>query len=199
MRRAALVATASPRALPFGLRRETLGLWLGLLGVAIFAVTLPMTRLATGTEAAPQLSPWFVTFARAVLAGVLSIGLLVALRAPRPQRHEWLPLACAVLGNAIGYPLLLGLALRVVTASHAAVVTALLPLATAAVAALLLRQRARPGFWICAVAGSALGWPSRCCARAVAATASASASNGPTCCWWAPCWRRRWATSRARA
>ena len=156
MRRAALVATASPRALPFGLRRETLGLWLGLLGVAIFAVTLPMTRLATGTEAAPQLSPWFVTFARAVLAGVLSIGLLVALRAPRPQRHEWLPLACAVLGNAIGYPLLLGLALRVVTASHAAVVTALLPLATAAVAALLLRQRARPGFWICAVAGSAL-------------------------------------------
>ena len=156
MRRAALVATASPRALPFGLRRETLGLWLGLLGVAIFAVTLPMTRLATGTEAAPQLSPWFVTFARAVLAGVLSIGLLVALRAPRPQRHEWLPLACAVLGNAIGYPLLLGLALRVVTASHAAVVTALLPLATAAIAALVLRQRARPGFWICAVAGSAL-------------------------------------------
>ena len=156
MRRAALVATASPRALPFGLRRETLGLWLGLLGVAIFAVTLPMTRLATGTEAAPQLSPWFVTFARAVLAGVLSIGLLVALRAPRPQRHEWLPLACAVLGNAIGYPLLLGLALRVVTASHAAVVTALLPLATAAVAALLLRQRARLGFWVCAVIGSGL-------------------------------------------
>ena len=51
MRRAALVATASPRPLPFGLRRETLGLWLGLLGVAIFAVTLPMTRLATGTHA----------------------------------------------------------------------------------------------------------------------------------------------------
>ena len=43
-------------------RRETLGMWLGVLGVAIFAVTLPMTRLATGTAAAPQLSPWFVTF-----------------------------------------------------------------------------------------------------------------------------------------
>ncbi|MFM2049616.1 MAG: hypothetical protein RL682_107, partial [Pseudomonadota bacterium] len=39
---------------------ETLGIWLGLLGVAIFAVTLPMTRLATGTADAPQLSPWFV-------------------------------------------------------------------------------------------------------------------------------------------
>jgi drug/metabolite transporter (DMT)-like permease len=143
-------------ALPLGMKRETLGLWLGLLGVAIFAVTLPMTRLATGTQAAPQLSPWFVTFARAALAGVLSVGVLVAVRAPRPQRHEWTPLAFAVLGNAIGYPLLLGLALRVVTASHAAVVTALLPLATAAIAAWVLRQRARPGFWICAVAGSAL-------------------------------------------
>lgn len=148
--------SSAPPALPLGLQRETLGLWLGLLGVAIFAVTLPMTRLATGTQAAPQLSPWFVTFARAALAGVLSIGVLVALRAPRPQRHEWTPLAFAVLGNAIGYPLLLGLALRVVTASHAAVVTALLPLATAAIAAWVLHQRARPGFWICAVAGSAL-------------------------------------------
>ena len=143
-------------ALPLGMKRETLGLWLGLLGVAIFAVTLPMTRLATGTQAAPQLSPWFVTFGRAALAGVLSIAVLAALRAPRPRRHEWAPLAWAVLGNAIGYPLLLGLALRVVTASHAAVVTALLPLATAAIAALVLRQRARPGFWVCAVAGSLL-------------------------------------------
>ena len=143
-------------ALPFGLRRETLGMWLGLLGVAIFAVTLPMTRLAAGTQAAPQLSPWFVTFGRAALAGVLSIAVLVAMRAPRPRRHEWKPLAFALLGNAVGYPLLLGYALRVVTASHAAVVTALLPLATAAVAAWVLHQRARLGFWVCAVVGSLL-------------------------------------------
>lgn len=140
----------------FGMRRETLGMWLGVLGVLIFAITLPMTRLATGTQAAPQLSPWFVTFGRAALAGVLSIAVLVALRAPRPQRHEWKPLAMAVLGNAIGYPLLLGYALRVVTASHAAVVTALLPLVTAAVAAWVLHQRARLGFWVCAVIGSLL-------------------------------------------
>ena len=29
-------------------RDETRGLWLGLLGVVIFAMTLPMTRLAVG-------------------------------------------------------------------------------------------------------------------------------------------------------
>ena len=51
------------------MKAETKGLWLGLLGVVIFALTLPMTRLATGTVDAPQLSPWFVTFGRAALAG----------------------------------------------------------------------------------------------------------------------------------
>ena len=141
---------------PLGMRRETLGMWLGVLGVALFAVTLPMTRMATGTQAAPQLSPWFVTFGRAALAGVLSILVLGAMRAPRPERHQWKPLGMAVLGNVIGYPLLLGYALRAVTASHAAVVTALLPLATAAIAAWVLHQRARLGFWVCAVIGSGL-------------------------------------------
>lgn len=141
---------------PLGMRRETLGMWLGVLGVALFAVTLPMTRLATGTQAAPQLSPWFMTLGRAALAGALSILFLLATRAPRPERHQWKPLGMAVLGNVIGYPLLLGFALRAVTASHAAVVTALLPLATAAIAAWVLHQRARLGFWVCAVVGSGL-------------------------------------------
>lgn len=138
------------------IKDETLGMWLGVLGVAIFAVTLPMTRLATGTQAAPQLSPWFVTVGRAALAGALSAVFLLATRSPRPQPHQWKPLGIAVLGNAVGYPLLLGYALRVVTASHAAVITALLPLVTAAVAAWVLHQRARLGFWVCAVVGSLL-------------------------------------------
>jgi len=137
-------------------RNEALGMWLGVLGVAIFAVTLPMTRLATGTVDAPQLSPWFVTLGRAALAGLLSVVFLLATRSPVPQRQHWRPLGIAVLGNAVGYPLLLGYALRVVTASHAAVITALLPLATAAVAAWVLHQRARLGFWVCAVLGSVL-------------------------------------------
>ncbi|CAN7216539.1 DMT family transporter [Variovorax paradoxus] len=138
------------------IKDETLGMWLGVIGVALFAVTLPMTRLATGTQGAPQLSPWFVTLGRAALAGILSTVFLLATRSPRPAPHQWKPLGMAVLGNVIGYPLLLGYALRVVTASHAAVVTALLPLVTAAVAAWVLHQRARLGFWLCAIAGSVL-------------------------------------------
>ena len=137
-------------------RDETLGLWLGLLGVLCFALTLPATRLATGTQSAPALSPWFVTFGRAALAGVLSVAFLLAARSPLPRRAHVKPLALALLGNALGYPLLLGYALRSVSASHAAVITALLPLATAVIAAWVLHQRARLEFWLCALAGSAL-------------------------------------------
>ncbi|MFT3812520.1 MAG: DMT family transporter [Acidovorax sp.] len=137
-------------------RDQTLGLWLGVLGTFIFAITLPATRLATGTAEAPQLSPWFVTTGRAALAGVLSVVFLLATRSPPPQRGHVKSLLLSVAGNTLGYPLLLAYALRSVTASHAAVVTALLPLVTAAVAALVLHQRARLGFWVCAVLGSAL-------------------------------------------
>lgn len=136
--------------------RESQGLWLGLLGVFIFALTLPMTRLATGTVDAPQMSPWFVTWARAALAGGLSLMYLWAVRAPWPQAEHRGPLCLSLMGNVIGYPLLLGWALRHVTASHAAVITSLMPLATAAAAAWLMHQRARLGFWVFAASGSAL-------------------------------------------
>lgn len=134
----------------------TRGMWLGLVGVTVFALTLPMTRLATGSVDAPQLSPWFITFARVVIAGVLSAGFLLATRSPWPLKHQRKPLVVAMLCNALGFPLLLGLALRQVTSGHAAVLTALLPLATAAMAAWLLHQRARLGFWLCAGLGSGL-------------------------------------------
>ncbi|MBC7728247.1 MAG: EamA family transporter, partial [Microbacteriaceae bacterium] len=45
---------------------ERTGLWLGLLGVATFALTLPMTRWAVGTADAPQMSGAFVAMGRAV-------------------------------------------------------------------------------------------------------------------------------------
>jgi drug/metabolite transporter (DMT)-like permease len=56
----------------------------------------------------------------------------------------------------VGFPLFLALALRQVDAMHAAVVTGVLPLGTAVVAALVFRQRPSLGFWACAVLGCAL-------------------------------------------
>ncbi|HEY8876946.1 MAG TPA: EamA family transporter, partial [Roseateles sp.] len=50
----------------------TRGLLLGAAGVLMFALSIPMTRLAGGTAEAPQLDPAFVAFGRAALAGLLS-------------------------------------------------------------------------------------------------------------------------------
>ena len=132
------------------------GLWLGLLGIVIFSVTLPMTRLAVGTPDAPQMSGVFVAMGRAVVAAVLSAALLLASRASLPMRQDWLPLAITASGVVFGFPLLTSIAMRHVEAMHASVIVGVLPLATAAVGALLHRQRPSMGFWLCAALGSAL-------------------------------------------
>lgn len=135
---------------------EVRGLWLGFLGVVIFSLTLPMTRLAVGSADAPQLPPWFVTAGRAVVAGLLSVAYLRLTNAPRPARHHWRSMVWCALGTVIGFPLFLALALRHVPSAHAAVVTGMLPLATAVVAALMLKQRPSMGFWACAAVGCGL-------------------------------------------
>ena len=132
------------------------GLWLGLLGVTIFALTLPMTRLAVGTPEEPQMSGVFIALGRAVVAAALSAILLVLTRAPLPRREDWLPLAITSAGVVFGFPLFTSVAMRHVEAVHASVIVGVLPLATAVVGAWLHRQRPSPGFWLCAALGSGL-------------------------------------------
>ncbi|MDP3227058.1 MAG: DMT family transporter [Acidovorax sp.] len=135
---------------------EIKGLWLGLLGVTIFALTLPMTRLAVGTTEAPQMSGVFIALGRAVVAAALSAVFLVVTRAPWPRRADWWPLVITAGGVVFGFPLFTSVAMRYVEAVHASVIVGVLPLATAAVGALLHRQRPSAGFWICAAIGSGL-------------------------------------------
>ncbi|RYF36414.1 MAG: DMT family transporter [Comamonadaceae bacterium] len=135
---------------------ERKGLWLGLLGVAIFALTLPMTRLAVGTPEAPLMSGVFIALGRAVVAAALSAAFLAATRAPLPRREDWGPLVLTSAGVVFGFPLFTSVAMRYVEAVHASVIVGVLPLATALVGALLHRQRPSAGFWICAALGSVL-------------------------------------------
>jgi drug/metabolite transporter (DMT)-like permease len=142
-------ARVNPRAL-------RLGLLLGLAGVLMFALSIPMTRLAGGPAHDPQLPPDFVAIGRAAVAGLLSLAYLVLTRAPWPRHRQWPLLAFSAAGVVFGFPLFSGWAVRHVEAVHAAVVTGFLPLATAVVAALWLRQRPSLGFWACAGLGCAL-------------------------------------------
>lgn len=143
--------------------RVAQGWALGLLGVLVFALSIPMTRLATGSELVPQLPPLFIAFGRAALAGLLAGAWLLAVRAAWPRRRQWPALVLSALGVVFGFPLFMGLAVRRVDAVHASVVSGLLPIATALMAAWLLRQRPGRGFWACAATGTALvlgfaGW-----------------------------------------
>lgn len=126
--------------------------WLnGLLGVVIFSGSLPATRIAV-----LEMSPFFLTFLRASLAGLLAILLVCVLREPRPQRAQLFPLLLVAGGVVIGFPLLTALALQHVTSAHSIVFLGLLPLCTAIFAVLRGGERPKRAFWLFSLLGSLL-------------------------------------------
>jgi len=131
------------------MEKTTAGWGSGLLGVIIFSGSLPATRVAVA-----DFSPIFLTTARAVIAALLAVCLLTALRQSRPQRADILPLAIVALGVVIGFPLLTALALQHVTAAHSIVFIGLLPLATAIFGVLRGGEHLKPAFWIFSVVGA---------------------------------------------
>ncbi|MDQ0279406.1 drug/metabolite transporter (DMT)-like permease [Arthrobacter silviterrae] len=130
-------------------RRSPAGLWWGLLGVAAFSFTVPLTRVADG-----GLSPLFVGSGRAVVAGALAVLALALTRQQLPQGKQWLRLAVIAGGIVVGFPLLTSFALATAPASHGAVVVALLPAATATAAVLRGRERPSAAFWAATAVGA---------------------------------------------
>jgi drug/metabolite transporter (DMT)-like permease len=126
-------------------------MWLGMVGVAIFSLTLPFTRLAVA-----ELNPVLVALGRAVVAAVVAALLLWHSRAPRPSVEQIRPLLITALGVVVGFPVFSSLAMRYVPASHGAVVLGILPLATALFGALRFGERPSVGFWIAALLGSGI-------------------------------------------
>ncbi|GBQ23883.1 drug/metabolite transporter superfamily permease [Gluconacetobacter sacchari DSM 12717] len=129
--------------------KTTTGWGSGLLGVIIFSGSLPATRVAVA-----DFSPTFLTAARAVIAALIAMCLLFALRQRRPQRADYLPLIIVAIGVVVGFPLLTALALQHVTAAHSIVFIGLLPLTTAIFGVLRGGEHPRPAFWIFSVIGA---------------------------------------------
>lgn len=127
----------------------------GFIGVAIFAGSLPATRVAV-----LDLHPLFLTGARACIAAIPALLVLVLLRQPWPRRADLAPLLVTALGVVVGFPLLTALALQHITSAHSIVFLGLLPLCTATFAVLRGGERPRPLFWLFSVFGSAcvVGW-----------------------------------------
>lgn len=128
------------------------GLGWGLLGVAAFSLTLPVTRIAVQDGG---LTPLFIGSARAVIAALLAAAALALTRQHFPQRRQWARLALVAGGVVLGFPLLTSFALTTAPASHGAVVIGLLPAVTAVAAVLRGHERPPLFFWIMAGAGAA--------------------------------------------
>lgn len=123
----------------------------GLIGVIIFSASLPATRVAV-----LEFDPLFLTAARAAIAGLLGLGLLLLFKEKRPSRGDLISLFIVALGVVVGFPLLTALALQYVTSAHSIVFIGLLPLSTAIFAVLRGGERPKPAFWLFSALGSAL-------------------------------------------
>ncbi len=126
--------------------------WLnGFLGVAIFSGSLPATRVAVH-----DLTPLFLTTARAAIAAVLGIALLLILKQKWPRVSQLGSLSLVAIGCVVGFPLLTALALQSITSSRATVFIGLLPLTTAIFGVLRGGERPHLGFWLFSIAGAAM-------------------------------------------
>jgi drug/metabolite transporter (DMT)-like permease len=97
--------------MPPGSSRDTIGLFLGGLGVVIFGGTLPFTRLSV-----EGLDPWFVSAGRAALSELLTGVTLLALRRKLPGPSAWPALPVVSLTLVGGFPGFTGLAMMTVDA-----------------------------------------------------------------------------------
>jgi len=134
---------------------ESKGFILGFIGILIFSVTSAVTKLALGTSN-DQLSPQFITFGRAALAGSLSLIYLIIFKKKIPKLKYFINFSIIALGVSVGFPLFLALGLVNSTSIHSGVILAFLPLVTAIIASFYFKQKASFGFWICAVVGCLL-------------------------------------------
>lgn len=124
---------------------------LGFLGVLGFSITLPATRLADSA-----FDGWTVAFGRSVIAALIGAAILVAKRQPLLlPRAELKPMLLVVFGAVVGFPLFTSLALETVDSAHGAVITGLIPAATAGAAVLFAGERPRRSYWIALVIGLA--------------------------------------------
>lgn len=135
---------------PVERRADLAGLVLGGLGVLGFSMTLPATKVAVA-----ELDGTVVGLGRALAAALLAALVLLARRERLPSAAHLPGLALVGAGVVVGFPLLSALALERVDAAHGAVLTGLLPMATAIGGVLRAGERPSAAFWLVSVLGLA--------------------------------------------
>ncbi|WP_131537285.1 DMT family transporter [Pedobacter nototheniae] len=123
----------------------------GFIGVLIFSGSMPATRLAV-----LDFNPFFLTVARAAIAGLPALCALLIFKEKRPTSKQLSSLLIVASGAVLGFPLLSSLALQYITSAHSLVFLGLLPMVTAIFGVLRGGERPKPVFWLFSIIGSCL-------------------------------------------
>ncbi|AZB41088.1 DMT family transporter [Bacillus sp. FJAT-42376] len=131
------------------MEKEKKGLLLGFLGVVCFSLTLPATGMAV-----QYFGTTVVGLGRTVIAAILVAGILMIRKEKAPNRNQLKSLFIVAAGAVLGFPLLTSWVMNTLPVSHGAVELALLPLATAGIAAFRAGERPSLRFWIAGLMGT---------------------------------------------
>ena len=130
---------------------ETKGIWLGLVGVVIFSMTLPATKIAVPDFGAIPLS-----FYRATLAGLAALVYVLAKQISLPKKSDLPTLGMISVLISFVFPISIAIAMKDLPSSHGGIVLGISPLLTALFATLRFGERPSRAFWITAIIGSVL-------------------------------------------
>ena len=133
------------------MNKESKGMLIGFIGILIFSLTLPVTKIAV-----LSFNPYFIAFGRAALAGIFALAYLFLKKESAPSKSDFVKFAVIALGIVFGFPILTTLAMTHGSSSHGAVILGMMPLATTVIGVLRFKERPSLGFWLVSLLGAGL-------------------------------------------
>lgn len=131
--------------------KESKGMLIGFIGILIFSLTLPVTKIAV-----ISFNPYFIAFGRASLAGIFALAYLAFKKEPTPTKVDLVKFVVIALGIVFGFPILTTVAMTHGSSSHGAVILGMMPLATTVIGVLRFKERPSLGFWLVSLLGASL-------------------------------------------
>jgi drug/metabolite transporter (DMT)-like permease len=131
--------------------KETKGMLIGFVGILIFSLTLPVSKIAI-----LSFNPYFIAFGRATLAGTVALAYLAFKHEPMMARADLGKFVVIALGVVFGFPILTTVAMTQGSSSHGAVILGMMPLATTVIGVIRFGERPSLGFWLVSLLGAAL-------------------------------------------
>ena len=133
------------------MNKETKGMLIGFIGILIFSLTLPVSKIAV-----LSFNPYFIAFGRATLAGLVALAYLAYKKESLPSKIDFGKYVVIALGVVFGFPIFTTVAMTQGSSSHGAVILGMMPLATTVIGVIRFKERPSLGFWLVSLMGATL-------------------------------------------